>query len=216
MIGASSPDDLAHAVRAKGVHDQRVLAAIRAVPRADFVPPERVGSAYVDEPIPISHDQVTTQPSLSARMIEGLHLTGTERVLEVGTGLGFQTALLAGLAAEVVSIDRWPDLVEQARDNLDGQGVTNVRLVVGDGSLGVPEHSPFDGIIVSAAFPDVPEPLRDQLRLGARLVQPIGTGGHDMVVVFRRTADGLERGEELTLARFVRLHGQFGYPDSPD
>lgn len=216
MIGLSSPDDLAEAVRARGVRDERVLAAIRAVPRADFVPPERVGSAYLDEPIPISHGQVTTQPSLSAQMIEGLRLTGTERLLEVGTGLGFQTALLARLAAEVVSIDRWPDMVEQARDNLARHGIDNVRLLVGDGSLGAPEHSPFDGIMVSAAFPDVPRPLGEQLRIGGRLVQPIGPGGHDVVVVFRRTADGLERGKELTLARFVRLYGQFGYSDTPD
>jgi protein-L-isoaspartate(D-aspartate) O-methyltransferase len=163
--------------------------------------------------VPIGHDQVTTQPSLSGRMIEGLRLTGDEHVLEVGTGLGFQTALLAMLAADVVSIERWPDIAEQARRNLDGRGIRNVRVLVGDGSLGVPELAPFDGIVVSAAHPQVPHPLVDQLRVGRRLVQPIGHGRNDSVVAFERTADGLEPREELTPARFVRLYGRYGFPD---
>jgi protein-L-isoaspartate(D-aspartate) O-methyltransferase len=209
----STPLELASEVQARGVRDERVLAAIRAVPRADFVPPKHAAVAYVDEPVPISHGQVTTQPSLSGRMIEGLRLTGDEYVLEVGTGLGFQTALLATLAADVVSIERWPDMVEQARRNLTRRGIRNVRLLIGDGSLGAPELAPFDGIIVSAAYPEVPQPLAEQLRVGRRLVQPIGEGGNDAVVAFERTAHGLERREELTPARFVRLYGQHGFPD---
>jgi protein-L-isoaspartate(D-aspartate) O-methyltransferase len=205
-------DDLATAVRATGVRDERLLAAIRAVPRADFVPPEHVATAYLDEPVPIGHDQVTTQPSLSARMIEGLCLTGREHVLEIGTGYGFQTALLAMLAADVVSIERWPDLVEHARENLARHDIGNVRLLVGDGSLGVPDFAPFDGVLVSATHPRVPRPLGEQLRIGGRLVQPIGPGGRDVVVAFERTADGLARREVLTPARFVRLYGQHGYP----
>lgn len=209
----STPHELANEVQARGVRDERVLAAIRAVPRADFVPQDRAARAYVDEPVPIGHGQVTTQPSLSARMIEGLRLTGDEHVLEVGTGLGFQTALLARLADDVVSIERWPDMVEQARRNLAGRAIRNVRLLVGDGSLGAPELAPFDGIIVSAAYPEVPQPLVEQLRVGRRLVQPVGQGGHDVVVAFERTAHGLERREELTPARFVRLYGRYGFPD---
>ena len=205
-------DDLATAVRATGVRDERLLAAIRAVPRADFVPPEHVATAYLDEPVPIGHDQVTTQPSLSARMIEALCLTGREHVLEIGTGYGFQTALLAMLAADVVSIERWPDLVEHARENLARHDIGNVRLLVGDGSLGVPDFAPFDGVLVSATHPRVPRPLGEQLRIGGRLVQPIGPGGRDVVVAFERTADGLARREVLTPARFVRLYGQHGYP----
>lgn len=162
--------------------------------------------AYLDGPVGISHGQVTTQPSLSARMIEGLRLTGDEHVLEVGTGLGFQTALLARLAADVVSIERWPDMVEQARRNLARHGIQNVHLLVGDGSRGAPEEAPFDGILVSAAYPEVPLPLVEQLRVGRRLVQPIGEGGDDAVIAFERTTDGIERREELTPARFVRLH----------
>lgn len=216
MVGVSSPDDLAQTVRARGVRDERVLAAIRDIPRAAFVPAERAGAANIDDPIPISHGQVTTQPSLSARMIEGLHIECTDRILEVGTGYGFQTALLARLATEVVSIDQWPDMIEQARRNLDRQDIDNVRLLVGDGSCGRPEFAPFDRIIVSAAYPEVPPPLIEQLCVGGRLVQPIGSGGHDDVVVFQRTADGLRRLEQLTLARFVRLRGQHGFPDAAE
>lgn len=209
-----TPDDLVRAVRAAGIRDERVLAAVRDTPRAAFVPANHVAAAYRDEPVPIGHDQVTTQPSLSAGMIAALELTGTERVLEIGTGLGFQTALLAHLAAEVVTIDRWPDLVRQARHNLARQGVGNVTLRIGDGSEGLPDHAPYDAVIVSAAFPSVPPPLVEQLRVGGRLVQPIGAGGHEQVVLFKRTADGLDRQQVVTLARFVRLYGRHGFhPD---
>jgi len=138
-------------VRAAGVSDERLLRAIRAIraiPRAGFVPVEQTGVAYQDRPIPIAHGQVTTQPSLSAAMIESLALTGGEHVLEVGTGLGFQTALLAHLAGDVVSVDLWPDLVAQARQNLARQGICNVGLLVGDGSAGAPEHAPYDDVLV--------------------------------------------------------------------
>lgn len=209
-----TPEQLVREVRAAGIRDERVLEAIRATPRAWFVPFAQATAAYRDEPIPIGHEQVTTQPSLSARMIEGLELSGAEQVLEVGTGLGFQTALLARLATEVVSIDRWADLVEQARRNLVRQGIRNITVLVGDGSEGVPDHAPYDAILVSAAYPSVAPPLVEQLRVGGRLVQPIGTGGHEEVVQFVRTAAGLERRQVLTLARFVRLYGRHGFPSS--
>ncbi|GGM37048.1 protein-L-isoaspartate O-methyltransferase [Longimycelium tulufanense] len=209
-----TPESLLEAVRHAGVTDKRVLAAIRATPRAAFVPSEHIEFAYYDEPVPIPHGQVTTQPSLVAAMVEALSLTGRENVLEVGTGHGFQTALLACLAADVVSIERWPDLAETARGNLARHGVRNVRVLVGDGTLGAPRWSPYDAIIVSAAFPEVPAPLTDQLRTGGRLVQPIGPGGAEEVTLFARTERSLRRQGILTGAYFVPLYGKHGFPAS--
>ena len=190
MSRAASPSDLVAAARAAGIADARVLAAISATPRAGFVPAHYVTDAYRDEPIPIGHRQVTTQPSLSARMIEGLHRDSGDHVLEIGTGLGFQTALLARLAARVISIERWPDLAGQARRNLARQGLGNAEVLTGDGSRGLPEGAPYDAILVSAAFPQVPAPLAAQLRIGGHLVQPIGPGGSEQVVLFERSASG--------------------------
>ena len=206
------PEDLVRALAAAGIRDERLLEAVRATPRAYFVPAGQEAAAYRDVPVPIGQGQVTTQPSLSAMMIESLGLEGREHVLEVGTGLGFQTALLARLAADVVSVEMRPDIARQARGNLVRQGVRNVELRVGDGSGGVPDRAPYDAVIVSAAFPDVPAPLVAQVRRSGRLVQPIGTGGHEQVVCFVRTASGLERRRVLTAARFVRLYGRYGYP----
>ena len=207
----STPEGLARAAEAEGVRDPRLLDAIREIPRAGFVPAEHADRAHVDAPIPISHDQVTTQPSLVAQMIDALRLTGIEHVLEIGTGYGFQTALLGRMAAHVVSIERWDDMIEQARHNLARHAFANVQLLVGDGSEGAPDHAPFDGILVAAAYPEIPDPLVRQLRVGGRLVQPVGSGGHEQVVVFHRTPSGLDSGEHLTAASFVRLHGRHGY-----
>jgi protein-L-isoaspartate(D-aspartate) O-methyltransferase len=156
---------------------------------------------------------VTTQPSLIARMIAALGLEGEERVLEVGTGHGFQTALLAYLAGEVWSVERWPDLAETARANLERHGVRNAEVVVGDGSEGLAEHAPFGRILVSAAFPKVPQPLAEQLVQGGLLVHPIGSGGREEVALFRRTPSGLQRHRTITGARFVRLYGRYGFRD---
>jgi protein-L-isoaspartate(D-aspartate) O-methyltransferase len=199
-------------LQAEGIRDRRVLAAFRAVPRALFVPAEAVGQAYLDEPIRIPRGQVTTQPSLIAAMVAALGLTGGERVLEVGTGLGFQTAILARLARQVVSIERSADLAAQARDNLAAVGVGRVTVVVGDGTLGVPEHAPYQAIVVSAASPWVPGPLVEQLTDGGRLVHPVGPGGHEQVTAFSRQADRLVVEARLVPARFVPLVGAYGRP----
>jgi protein-L-isoaspartate(D-aspartate) O-methyltransferase len=182
------------------------------VPREPFVPPELAVEAAFDRPVRIAHRQVTTQPSLVARMLEALGLEGGERVLEVGTGRGYQTALLARLAREVWSIDLWPDLSEAAREALEGRQITNVELVVGDGTRGLPGQAPFDAIVVAAAFPEVPAPLAAQLGDGGRLVQPIGLGGAEKVILFGKGEAGLTRRRTLTGARFVPLYGEHGHP----
>jgi protein-L-isoaspartate(D-aspartate) O-methyltransferase len=210
-----SPEDLVRALRAEGVRHRRVLAAFRAVPRAGFVPPAAVGQAYLDAPIRIPHGQVTTQPSLIAAMVAALELRGSERVLEVGTGLGFQTAILALLARQVVSIERLADLATQARANLAAAGLGRVTVVVGDGTLGVPEHAPYQAIVVAAAAPRIPPPLVDQLAPGGRLVHPVGPGGHEQVTVFHKEAGRLITDTQLTPARFVPLVGAHGTP-SPE
>ena len=204
-------DGLLSAIRDAGVSDARVLAAFEAVPRAPFVPAELRHLAERDEPIPIGHGQVTTQPSLIARMLEALALDSDEAVLEVGTGYGFQTALLARLGRFVWSIERWDDLARAARLSLRGCGIANARVITGDGSRGLAEHAPFDAVVVAAAFPQVPPPLVDQLAPGGRLVQPIGPGGREDVVLFTKGERGLERVASIVAAHFVRLYGEHGY-----
>jgi protein-L-isoaspartate(D-aspartate) O-methyltransferase len=204
---------LVKTAREVGVSDQRVLDAILTVPRADFVPPEQRERAYEDVPIPIPHDQVTTQPSLLAAMLEALELTGEENVLEVGTGYGWQTALLSRLARSVWSIERHHDLAEFAAAAVVRQDLAGVRIVVGDGSRGLPARSPYDAIVVAAAYPRVPNPLLRQLAPGGRLVQPIGEGGAEDVVLFRRDGSGLAPQRSVASANFVRLVGRHGFDD---
>jgi protein-L-isoaspartate(D-aspartate) O-methyltransferase len=209
---AVGPQRLIRAAEEEGVRDRRVLEAFGSVRRDIFVPPEWTGQAYHDRPIPIPHGQVTTQPSLVARMVAALRLEGTERVLEIGTGLGYQTAVLARLANEVFSVERFADLATWAQRNLRSARIANVTVVVGDGSSGLPAHAPYDGIIVSAASPSVPPPLAEQLVEGGRLVHPIGPGGSEIVVSFRKRRGRLVEEERLVHAFFVRLVGEHGLP----
>jgi protein-L-isoaspartate(D-aspartate) O-methyltransferase len=210
---AISAHELVDAAQLAGVDDERVLGAIAVVPRAGFVPGGLSGQAHLDRPLPIPHGQVTTQPSLVAAMLEALDLDGTEDVLEIGTGYGWQAALLARLGRFVWTMERLPDLAEAAAAALVRQGIENVRVLVGDGTRGLPARAPFHAIIVSAAFPRVPEPIARQLIAGGRVIQPMGEGGAEEVVLFEKGADGaLERKRTVIGAHFVRLYGRHGFP----
>lgn len=215
VVMAMTQTDLVDVIRIVGIEDPRLIAAFESIPRADFVPSHLVAKAYDDEPLPIPHDQVTTQPSLSAVMIEALELKPSDRVLEIGSGYGFQTALLAHLCSHVTSIEIWDDLAYVARRNLRAHSVDNVEVLVGDGSLGVPDRAPFDAILISAAFIQVPRPLVDQLVEGGRLIQPIGWGGDEMVTLFHKTDGQLVAVRGVIPARFVRFVGEQAFPGEP-
>jgi protein-L-isoaspartate(D-aspartate) O-methyltransferase len=210
---AEGPELLVQACRSQGVRDERVLEAFRRVRREDFVPPELVAEAYRDRPVPIPHRQVTTQPSLIAHMVAALRLRGDERVLEVGTGLGFQTAIVATLAFQVFSIERFPDLAARARTNLRRASIENAVVVVGDGTLGLPEAAPFTAIVISAAAPRVPHPLVQQLASGGRVSHPVGPGGDEVVTTYRKEGDRLVPEAPVIPAHFVRLVGAYGLHD---
>jgi protein-L-isoaspartate(D-aspartate) O-methyltransferase len=181
------------------------VAAFRRIAREDFVPEHARSDAYGDRPIEILEQQTTSQPSLIARMIDAADLLPGDRVLEIGTGFGFQTALMAALAGEVISVERHASIAEQARANLEKVGISNVDVVVGDGWLGWPEAAPYEAAIVSAAATEVPSPLGDQLVPGGRLVIPLRVGVGDEVVLFVKHGDELVRARLLTPARFVPL-----------
>lgn len=199
-----SKEGLARLIEREGVSEP-VVGAFRAVDRADFVPEPARAGAYADRPIGIPEGQTTSQPSLIARMVDVARPAGDSRVLEVGTGWGYQTALLARLAGAVVTIDRHASLTEAARANLRRAGVQGVIAVTGDGWLGAPEHAPFDAIVVSAAASEVPPALGDQLAEGGRLVIPVrGARGDDVLLFVKRGAD-LVRERLVTPARFVPL-----------
>lgn len=199
------------AARRHGVTDSRVLEALRSVPRASFVPEESRGDVSYDFAIPIGQCQTTSQPSLIALMIEALHLREDDTVLEIGTGLGYEAALLAKLARRVFSVERIPELAEAARLNLRREGISNAEVVTGDGTLGLVDAAPFEAIVVAAAFFHVPAPLACQLAPGRRLVMPLGNGGGDLVTVFEREGDGLVERSVLCGARFVPLLGAQGF-----
>ena len=192
-------EPLAAFLRRQGIRDERVLRAVAEVPRALFVPDALRDDADADRPLPIGWGQTISQPFVVAYMTERLHLAGDERVLEVGTGSGYQTALLAHLAAEVYSIEILPELAARARALLvDVLGLLNVRLRTGDGALGWPEEAPFDRIIVTAAAPEVPPALVAQLAPGARMILPVGeTWDAQVLRVVDRGNDGVTAQSDL-------------------
>jgi protein-L-isoaspartate(D-aspartate) O-methyltransferase len=205
---------VARQIEARGVTDARVLAAMRAVPREDFVSPGWQEEAYHDGPLPIEGEQTISQPYIVALMAEALQLKGNERVLEVGTGSGYAAAVLARLAAEVHSVECIPVLADQAARRLAAQRCANVAVHRSDGSLGWPGAAPYDAIVVTAAGPDVPPALKAQLKIGGRLVMPVGER-HGLQELLRLTRTG-EHGEQRELllpVRFVPLTGEQGWPD---
>lgn len=187
----------------RGIKDPAVLAAMRGVPRHRFVPTMYSAFAYMDGALPIGHGQSISQPSLVAKMTEALTIKKTDRVLEVGTGSGYQAAILAELADKVLTIEILEPLARQAERTLTELGYHNVRVRVGDGYQGWPEEAPFDAIIVTAAPDHVPQPLLDQLAVGGRLILPVGRY-FQTLELYRRTAEGYER-KTITLVRFVPL-----------
>jgi protein-L-isoaspartate(D-aspartate) O-methyltransferase len=207
----SNAESLVRAARAQGVTDSRVLDALRSVRRASYVPSEMRGEVSYDCAIPIGRGQTTSQPSLIGLMIEALELRPTDTVLEIGTGYGYEAALLAKLARRVFSVERISELAQIARHNLSAEGVANAEVVTGDGTLGLPGSAPFDGIVVAAAFIRVPEPLAAQLAPGGRLVMPVGNGGGDLVKVFETRDGELVELRVLCGARFVPLLGANGF-----
>ena len=199
-----SKEGLARLVQREGV-DPRIVAAFHTVDRAAFVPEGEARKAYNDKPVAIPERQTTSQPSLIARMIDALELGPDDVVLEIGTGYGFQTALLAKIARRVISIERHPALAERARANLEAVGIANASVLVGDGWDGVPEHAPYEGIVVSAAAEEIPDSLHDQLVEGGRLVIPLRAGQGDAVLLLTRSGKELIRQALLTPACFVPL-----------
>lgn len=188
-----------------------ILSAFEKIPRERFVDPKMVNVAYEDRALPIGKGQTISQPSLVAVMIQALDLRGGEKVLEIGTGSGFQTALLSNLAREVYSIERIESLANQAKEKIRGLGLRNVKILIGDGSEGVPQYAPFDTIIVSAAFKKVPTPLIKQLKPGGRIVMPIGHQDYQEVILYKKTGGQLRQVRKISPVRFVPLVGKYGW-----
>ncbi len=196
----------------RGIRDSRVLAAMAKVPRHLFVVEELRDKAYEDNPLPIGEGQTISQPYMVALMVEALGLKGKERVLEIGTGSGYEAAVLAELCAQVFSIEWVEDLAVRARVVLASQGYRNVSIQVGDGTLGWEEYAPYDAVVISAAAPCIPRPLLRQLRPGGCLVLPMGEEELQSLVRIRKETGGLSE-EYLGECRFVKLMGAYGWED---
>lgn len=208
-------EQLLRSIAERGIAGPQVLAAIAEVPREAFVALELQRYAYDDNALPTAYGQTISQPTVVAMMTTALHLTGNEHVLEIGTGSGYQAAILSRLAKDCVSIELHAGLAEHARDVLRRIGVTNVRVVTGDGSLGVPEHAPYDRIIVTAAAPEVPDALLQQLRPvpGSMLVAPVGDQQSQVLTTVEWASDGWKT-SRVGSVRFVPLRGEGGWTDT--
>ena len=201
---------LVETLRQKGITDLSVLRAVEQTPRHAFVPSGVRHRAYEDAALPIGNGQTISQPSLHARYLELLKLSGRERVLEIGTGSGYQTVLLSHLVEQVFSVERIPALLQAAREVIHRLGAKNVSLLLGDGTIGWRDYAPYDAILVSAAGPDVPTPLLEQLAVGGRLLVPVGRGDEQILRMYRRTETEITS-TELGAVRFVPLVGRHGW-----
>jgi len=201
-------------LRRRGVHDSCVLAAMACVRREEFVPKGFRARAYEDAPLPIGEGQTISQPYIVAAMTAALHLTGNERVLEIGTGCGYQAAILSHLARIVFTIESRSELASSAAARLDRLGYGTVHVHYGDGTLGLPELAPFDAILVAAAAPAVPEPLRSQLADGGRLILPVGDAENQELLYIERHGNSFET-RTLEACRFVPLIGYHGWKEPP-
>jgi protein-L-isoaspartate(D-aspartate) O-methyltransferase len=197
---------------ARGIEDARVIAALRKIPRHLFVDPGIVNRAYSDSALPIGEKQTLSQPYMAAHMTAALRLTGREKALEIGTGSGYQTALLAELCFNVFSVEKLRSLSRKARKLLDHLGYQNIALHVGDGTIGWSEHAPYDAILIAAAAPAAPKPLLDQLASGGRLVIPVGDEQGQTLLRVTRDDDNFNE-EPLGECKFVKLLGKYGWPD---
>jgi protein-L-isoaspartate(D-aspartate) O-methyltransferase len=197
---------------ARGIQDRRLIQAMRRVPRHLFIDPGLINRAYDDSALPIGEKQTLSQPYMAGKMTEALRLTGKEKVLEIGTGSGYQTALLAELCFNVFSVEKIRVLSRKARELLDRLEYHNIALHVGDGTLGWSEHAPYDSIIVAASAPDVPRPLIEQLSVGGKLVIPIGDDVSQVLKLVQRERFGFHQ-EDIGECRFVKLWGKFGWQD---
>ena len=198
-------------LRGRGIGDEAVLTAMATVPRERFVPPEMRSDAYRDDALPIASGQSISQPYMVARMTELLAPRPGMRVLEVGTGSGYQAAVLAQIGCTVISVERHPALADAARARIEAAGMADrIRIVIGDGSIGLPEDGPFHGIVVTAAAPAVPEPLPGQLADGGRLVVPVGPRGRQELILVVRNGDTFER-HDCGGCVFVPLIGEAGF-----
>jgi protein-L-isoaspartate(D-aspartate) O-methyltransferase len=198
-------------MESQGIKDPRVLRAVTTVPRHRFVPEAVVQRAYEDCALPIGYGQTISQPSLQALYLQTLKIGPDDRVLEVGAGSGYQTALLAELSSNVYAVERIPELTQRARDVLDALGYGNVALVTKDGTTGWAKYAPYDAILVGAAAPGVPDALVEQLKPGGRLLIPVGDRQHQELTLVRREADGGTEEETVTGCVFVPLIGRFGW-----
>ncbi|MCK9631141.1 MAG: protein-L-isoaspartate(D-aspartate) O-methyltransferase [Methanoregula sp.] len=202
-----------HQIRSRGITNSRVLTAMREIPRHLFIPPPYNTSAYEDAPLPIGNGQTISQPYIVALMTALIDPLPEDRVLEIGAGSGYQAAILSMLVQQVTTIERIPAVADLARENLVKIGLQNISIIVGDGTRGYPDHAPYDGIMITAATPEIPPPLIDQLTIGGILVAPVGGREIQELITLTRNENGVVRSSHGGV-RFVPLIGEHGWADS--